>query len=68
MVNLTIVAVGSSLLIADEIKSIILALLGDEIPIGTLATSEVKNVSSNAFYVCPTIQKVHLQNIIYYRC
>ena len=64
MVNLTIIAVGSSLLIADEIKSIILTLLGDEIPIKTLSTSEVKNVNSDTFYVCATTQKVHIQNII----
>ena len=64
MVNLTIIAVGSSLLIADEIKSIILTLLGDEIPIKALTTSEIKNFSKDTFYVCATTQKVHLQNII----
>ncbi|MBR1397797.1 MAG: hypothetical protein IJ563_09735 [Selenomonadaceae bacterium] len=64
MVNLKIIAVGSSLLIADEIKSIILTLLGNEIPIRTLATPEVKSVSNNTFYVCATTQKVYLQNII----
>ena len=64
MVNLTIIAVGSSLLIAEEIKSIILTLLGDEIPIKTLATNDVKGSSNNTFYVCATTQKDHLKNII----
>ena len=64
MNELKIVAVGSSLLIADEIKSITLNLLGNSIPIDIIETRDVRNAVNDTFYVCAATQEEYLRQTI----
>lgn len=56
MSDLNIVAVGSSPLVAEEIKAITKNILTVPLPITTKATAEVKEAEPNTFYVCATTQ------------
>ena len=60
MHELRLMAVGSSPLIADEIKAIAQSFLGEEIFIGTQITREVAEVAENTFYVCAKSQEPYL--------
>ncbi len=64
MNELKLIAVGSSALIAEEIKSEIASLIGEEIPIDTMTTDEVTRAQSNAFYICALTQECVLEKII----
>lgn len=57
MRELKLTAVGSSPLIADEIKSITQSFLGEEIFITTKTTREVADVEENNFYICAKTQE-----------
>ncbi len=62
-------AVGSSPLIADEIKSIAESFLGKEIFIDAVATSSIERAEENTFYICAKsqepclIEKIPRENI-----
>ena len=60
MRELKLKAVGSSPLIADEIKSIAESFLGNEIFIDAIATKDLENVEENTFYVCAKSQEPYL--------
>ena len=64
MRELNLTAVGSSPLIADEIKSIIQSFLGEEIFISMKTTQEVADVEENIFYVCAKTQENFLREKI----
>ena len=64
MRELNLTAVGSSPLIADEIKSITQSFLGGEIFISTKTTHEVADVEENIFYVCAKTQENFLREKI----
>lgn len=57
MHELKLKAVGSSPLIADEIKSIAESFLGKEIFIDAVATSSIERAEENTFYVCAKSQE-----------
>lgn len=57
MNELKLAAVGSSRLIAGEIKEIIESFLGHSFPIAIETTSAVKSAEPDTFYICATTQK-----------
>ena len=60
MRELKLKAVGSSPLIADEIKSIAESFLGNEIFIDAVATENVAHAEADTFYVCAKSQEPYL--------
>ena len=60
MRELKLKAVGSSPLIAAEIKSIAESFLGNEIFIDISATKDIKDVEADTFYVCAKSQEPYL--------
>lgn len=56
MSDLNIVAVGSSPLIAEEIREITKSILAVPLPITTRTTAEVTTAEPHTFYVCATTQ------------
>lgn len=64
MRELKLVAVGSSELIAGEIKEIIESFLGQSFPIATQTTNAVKSAEPDVFYICATTQKAALEAVI----
>ena len=64
MSELKLIAVGSSPLIAEEIKSEVASLIGDELSIGTMTTDEVRDVKPNTFYICALTQGIVLEKIV----
>lgn len=61
MRNLRLKAVGSSPLIADEIKSVAQSFIGTDIFIGTATTKEVGQVEADTFYICAKSQENFLR-------
>jgi len=64
MHDLKLIAVGSSPLIAEEIKSIAQAFLGENIPIHTATTDEIETGKWNCFYVCAITQAEKLKHVV----
>ena len=64
MRELKLKAVGSSPLIANEIKSVAQSFLGEEIFIGTATTKEVTHSEAETFYVCAKSQESFLRTKI----
>ena len=64
MRKLTIVALGSSPLIAQEIKNLTQEILGDSWPIDLSTTAAITKAAPDTFYVCAITQGAKLQNII----
>ena len=64
MLELKIIAVGSSPLIADEIKSVAQSFLGEEIFIDTATTDEIKIPAEYIFYVCAVTQAEKLSRVV----
>ena len=64
MHELKLIAVGSSPLIAEEIRAEIASLIGTELPIDMTTTEEVQRVEPNVFYVCALTQERVLEKII----
>ena len=64
MSELKLAAVGSSALIAGEIKEIIESFLGQSFPIATQTTSAVQTAEPDTFYICATTQKAALETVI----
>lgn len=61
MRELKLKAVGSSPLIADEIKSVAQSFIGEEIFIDTATTGNVKTAEENTFYICAKSQENFLR-------
>lgn len=61
MRNLRLKAVGSSPLIADEIKSVAQSFIGTEIFIDTATTREVGQIEDDTFYICAKSQENFLR-------
>ena len=64
MRELKLKAVGSSTLIAEEIKSVVQSFLGEEIFIDTAMTKEVKQTEADTFYICAKSQEDFLRTKI----
>ena len=64
MRELKLKAVGSSPLIAEEIKSVVQSFLGEEIFIDTATTKEVKQIEVDTFYICAKSQENFLRTKI----
>ena len=64
MLELKLVAAGSSPLIADEIKSIAQSFLGEEIFIDTALTDDIKSLDEKNFCVCAVTQAEKLSRVI----
>lgn len=64
MSELKLKAVGSSPLIAEEIKSVVQSFLGKEIFIDTATTKEVKQTEADTFYICAKSQEEFLRTKI----
>ena len=64
MHELKLIAVGSSPLIAEEIRAEIASLIGTELPIDMTTTEKVQCVEPNEFYVCALTQAVVLEKIV----
>ena len=64
MRELKLKAVGSSPLIAEEIKSVVQSFLGEEIFIDTATTKEVKQTEVDTFYICAKSQENFLRTKI----
>lgn len=64
MKTLKIVAVGSSMFIAEEIKGICQSLLGDALEITCTVSGCVTGFAANEFYVCANTQKALLAQYI----
>ena len=64
MRELKLQAVGSSPLIAEEIKSVVQSFLGGEIFIDTATTKEVKQTEVDTFYICAKSQENFLRTKI----
>ena len=62
--NVRIAAVGSSLLIAEEIRDIAHALLSERIPVIPFRTEEIMDDRSADLYLCARTQYDHLVRII----
>ena len=62
--NVKIAAVGSSLLIAEEIRDIAHALLSERIPVIPFRTEEITDDRSADLYLCARTQYDHLVRII----
>ena len=62
--NVRIAAVGSSLLIAEEIRDIAHALLSERIPVIPFRTEEITDDRSADLYLCARTQYDHLVRII----
>lgn len=64
MRELKLRAVGSSPLIADEIKSVAQSFIGTEIFIDTATTREVEQSETDTFYICAKSQEHFLQSFV----
>lgn len=64
MRELQIVAVGSSELIAKEIKEITASFLGNGLPIRVATVRSVRAAEPDSFYVCATTQQDALEKVI----
>lgn len=64
MRELKLVAVGSSELIAGEIKEIIESFLGRSFPIAAQSTKAVQSADPDTFYICATTQKAALSAVL----
>lgn len=64
MRELKLKAVGSSPLIANEIKSVIQSFLGEDISIDTATTKEIEQPEAETFYVCAKSQENFLRTKI----
>lgn len=64
MRELKLKAVGSSPLIAEEIKSVVQSFLGEEIFIDSATTKEVKQTEADTFYICAKSQENFLRTKI----
>ena len=64
MSKLKIVAVGSSPIIANEIKNIAQSFLGTVIPIICTTTDQIHTSVENAFYICAVTQQEKLSAVI----
>ena len=62
--NVRIAAVGSSLLIAEEIRDIARALLSEHLPVIPFRTEEITDDRSADLYLCARTQYDHLARII----
>ena len=64
MLELKLIAAGSSPLIAEEIKSVAQSFLGEEIFIDTATTDEIKTPPENIFCVCAVTQAEKLSRVV----
>ena len=64
MNELRLIAVGSSPLIAEEIKSEVASLIGNELSIDMMTTDEVRSVEPDTFYICALTQAGVLDRIV----
>lgn len=64
MRELKLTAVGSSRLIADEIKEITEAFLGVEFPVATSTVDEISEARPDTFYICASTQREALSRVI----
>jgi len=64
MDTLKLAAVGSSLLVAEEIRSIAKAFLDDWFPIRVVTTDHVRTARPDTFYLCATTQGYPLRQVV----
>ena len=64
MLELKLIAAGSSPLIAEEIKSVAQSFPGEEIFIDTATTDEIKTPPENIFCVCAVTQAEKLSRVV----